>query len=71
MTYDELAANQTDETLIKDFKASHYAIYVAGCFGNRDLRINAAFGNELNKRGYEIDDSGDEPIVTKAGVKVQ
>ena len=44
----------TTKELKQEFKATHYIIYKAECYGTSDLRNLEGLANELESRGVEI-----------------
>ena len=53
-TIGEAIDKMTDQQLIDDFVAVHYEVTVAECFSYKDIFWLQAEGEELEKRGYEI-----------------
>ena len=44
----------TTQELKQEFKATHYMIYKAECYGTSDLRELQGLAEELESRGVEI-----------------
>jgi len=46
----------TDKELISEAKGLHCSIYVTECYGSKDMMLLMSFMDELNKRGYEVEE---------------
>jgi len=49
-------ADMTDKELISEAKGLHCSIYVTECYGSKDMMLLMSFMDELNKRGYEVEE---------------
>jgi len=56
VTLEEFLKNKTDGWLKEEALGLHCAIYKADCFSISDLQMYEAILDELEKRGYEVEE---------------